>query len=345
MIGVVNVGAGWATGERHLPALKRDRRARLLGVVDVHPERARELARRHDLPHWGTSLDEAWVREARCAVIGVPPLEHGRVVADALGHGLDVLCEKPFIVPAERGRELADEAAAAGRVLAVVQNFQFSRGGQRLFELVGSGELGEIRSVHGFQLSNPARRLPVWAAALPGGLALDETPHLLYLLRRLLGGLELRGADGIVSDGAVRQLTATFDGERAFGSIVLSFEAAISEWQLVVSGDRATAAFDLFRDVLVVLPNDGRHGGREVLRSSGLAIGSHLSGVLRSGLSRVGGRLLYGNDIVVARFLDAVEGRAERIEWMSAADGIAVVSCLEEILARVGAAGLRDGSL
>ena len=37
---VTCVGAGWATRERHLPALAADPRVRVLGVIDPHPERA-----------------------------------------------------------------------------------------------------------------------------------------------------------------------------------------------------------------------------------------------------------------------------------------------------------------
>ena len=50
----------------------------------------------------------------------------------------------------------------------------------------------------------------------------------------------------------------------------------------------------------------------------------------------VRGRLTYGNDEVVHRFVDAVLGDHERIRWMTADDGHAVVDCLEEIVRRAG---------
>jgi hypothetical protein len=48
------------------------------------------------------------------------------------------------------------------------------------------------------------------------------------------------------------------------------------------------------------------------------------------------GRLSYGNDEVVARFVDATRGDRDRIRGMSAEDGCAVVSCLETLVARAG---------
>ena len=47
-------------------------------------------------------------------------------------------------------------------------------------------------------------------------------------------------------------------------------------------------------------------------------------------------RLLYGNDEVVHRFIDGVEGRADRLRWISAEDGVAVVECMEAITGALG---------
>jgi predicted dehydrogenase len=335
-VSVVCVGAGWATGERHLPALVRDRRVSVLGVVDPHLERARALAARYDLPHAGTDLDEPWARSASAVTVGAPPWAHGDLVEDAIERGWHCLCEKPFVLPSERGVELARRAAAAGLVLAVVHNFQFSRAGGRLFAAVESGRLGELESVYGFQLSNQRRRLPHWHASLAGGLFLDETAHLLYLTRRVLGALEPRVVDARLRDREIRDLTATFEHATVWATLSLNFNASISEWQFVVAGSKAVAAFDLFRDILVVVPNDKAHGARDVLRSSGALLGGHAAGFVSSGLRMARGRLSYGNDDVVTRFVDAISGDRSRIAGMSAEDGCAVVECLEALVVRAG---------
>jgi hypothetical protein len=48
------------------------------------------------------------------------------------------------------------------------------------------------------------------------------------------------------------------------------------------------------------------------------------------------GRLSYGNDDVVTRFVDAISGDRSRIAGMSAEDGCAVVECLEALVVRAG---------
>lgn len=308
----------------------------MLGVVDRHPERASALAARYGLEHSGVSLDEPWTAEANCLTVGTPPLSHARLVRTASERGWHCLCEKPFVLPAKDADEPLGRARDSGLVIGVVHNFQFSHSGARLFELLESGSLGSVEAVYCFQLSNPRRRLPSWYSELPGGLFLDEAPHLLYLLRRVLGRLEVRNVDARLVNGEIRDLAATFEHESIWASLSMSFTASVSEWQFLVVGDRAVAALDLFRQLLVVVPNDGAHRAREILRTTAAMVGGHLTGFVSSGARLVAKQLSYGNDEVVRRFVDAVEGRSERLEWMAPDDGIAIVACLEDILCRIG---------
>src|SRR6266516_3553251 len=209
------VGAGWATSERHLPALTRDDRVRVVGVVDRHPERAEAAARRFGVSHWGTSLDEDWVDEVECLTIGTPPPAHAQFVSTAIDRGWHCLCEKPFALP----------ASEAGRFV-------------------------------------------------------DAAPHLLYLTRRVLSGrLETRSVDARLDGNEIRDLTVTFEHDSIWASLAMSFNASVSEWQFIVVGRDAVAALDVFRDILVVLPNDGRHRAREILRSSTRMALGHVAGV------------------------------------------------------------------
>jgi scyllo-inositol 2-dehydrogenase (NADP+) len=333
---VVCAGAGWVTRERHLPAATSDPRVSVLGVVDPHRDRADAAARSFGLPHFGTSLDEDWTARADCLMIGAPPLAHAGLIQAAIRRGWHCLCEKPLALPAAEAARLVGAARAAGVVLGVVHNFQFSRSGARLFDLVEGGELGAVEAVHGFQLSNPRRRLPHWYPGLPGGLFLDEAPHLLYLLLRVLGRLEPRTVEGRLAGSEVRDLIATFDHESVWATLSMSFRASVSEWQFLVVAEHGVAALDVFRDILVVLPNDGAHRAREILRASAGMVAGHVGGVISSGVRLVRGRLRYGNDEVVLRFVDAVEGRHERLRWMSGEDGAAVVACIEQLLERSG---------
>ncbi len=333
---VVCAGAGWVTGARHLPALKAEPRFEVIGIVDPDPAKAAAMAAAFALPHSGTSLDEPWTERADCLTVGTPPFSHAASISTALDRGWHCLAEKPFALPPLEAANLVERARAAGLVLCVVHNFQFSRSGSRLFELVETGKLGTIEAAYAFQLSNPKRRLPRWYKSLPGGLFVDESPHLLYLLRRVLGRLEPRTVDARLDGTEIRDLVATFEHETIWATLSMGFGASVSEWQFVVVGSESIAALDIFRDILVVLPNDGSHRAREILRTSGRAVGAHVAGVVSSGVRMTAKRLSYGNNEVVGRFVDAIEGRPERARWMTGADGYEVVACIADLLARAG---------
>lgn len=339
-IRVACIGAGWATSNRHLPALRRDRRVRLVGIVDRHLERARAAAEKFDVPVAADSLAGAWTNEVDCVTIGTPPSEHAACVEAALERGWHCLCEKPFVLPSRRGAELTEIARKDDLVLAAVHNFQFARAGQRLFELIDSEALGVLHALYAFQLSNPRRGLlPTWYRSLNGGLFLDEASHLLYLMRRVLGRLETRQVDGRVVGTEVRDINATFAHETIWATLAMSFDSSISEWTFTVIGSEATAVWDIFRDLVIVLPNDDRHRARDVLASSRRLLTSHAGGFVRSGFGLIRHRLSYGNDQVVRRFLDAVEGDRERLQGIDGRDGCEVVACIEDLLAPLGLQG------
>jgi predicted dehydrogenase len=186
------------------------------------------------------------------------------------------------------------------------------------------------------QLSNPRRRLPAWYEDLPLGLFYDESPHFFYLLRGLAGkDLAFRSVDVIRSkDGASTpsKITALLDAHGTPVQIDMNFQAPLSEWHVGVLGTKRAAFVDLFRDILVVVPNDGQHLGRDILRTSAAAGLSHLVGTVRSGILLATGRLAYGNDEVVSKFSLACQGHRNGLVGISPEDGVAVVEMQHQVI-------------
>jgi predicted dehydrogenase len=323
------------TANRHIPAWMRDPRARVLGVVDRNTDRARALASRYKLPHWGASIDEPWIADATCASVGTPPDAHAETAVALLNRGLHVLCEKPMATTVADAGAMVACAEKRQRVLGVVHNFQFASAMNRARTLLERGALGELTAVHAVQMSNPSRRLPHWYPTLPGGLFYDEAPHLLYLLRSLLGDLRLSHltcrVDRSASAPQVQHLDAHFEHPSVWAQLTMSFNSPLSEWQFVLVGTRQLMAVDIFRDISILLPNDGQHSAGQILRTTGQGVREHLAGVVRSGIGFLTHRLLYGNETVVSRFLDAVSGTGEPT-GVSGHDGLAVVNNIHEIL-------------
>jgi scyllo-inositol 2-dehydrogenase (NADP+) len=341
------VGLGWVSTHRHLPALRANPLFDVVGVADRHDGLAATWARKLGLRHHvqASRIDDIpWLDEVDAIDVVTAPMSHHALIRDALLRGKHVLTEKPFAMTVAEGEELVALAARQQRVLAIVHNFQFASSMQRLLHDLDSGAIGAVRSIGAMQWGNPGRRLPTWYEELPAGLFFDESPHLLYLLRRLSPApLQLRHVEGWPSTMGLRTpaaIDASFQADTPHGPIPLTlscrFEAPLSEWHVSVAGDRAAGFVDVFRDIYIRLPNDGRHEAPQVLRTSWQATLQHWARHFVNGPLHLRGKLLYGNTTVVERFGRAVlEGGAP--EGIAATDALAVLKLQHEIITRASA--------
>jgi scyllo-inositol 2-dehydrogenase (NADP+) len=317
----------------------------LVGLIDRHPGTAEREAAKHGCrrSHCGDDLASVpWLDEVDALVVATTPFTHYAIIDSALAHGKHVLTEKPFAMTVGEGQDLVARSQASRRVLAIVHNFQFASSTRRLLDDMASGAIGNITGVVAQQYGNPARRLPRWYEQLPLGLFYDESPHLLYLLRRLSPGpLRMLACDVFPStSGKVTPalIQAQYASQRADGTAIpvtlsLHFESPVSEWHVAVLGDRALGDVDVFRDIYLRLPNDREHATMSVLRTSLAATWGHWSQHVTRGPLHLTGKLLYGNDEVYARFHAAVASGAPLAD-ISAEDALAVLRMQHEILER-----------
>ncbi len=341
-IGVV--GLGWVATHRHLPALRANPLFDIVGVVDRNPSLAAAWAQKlHVRNHAQASrlADVPWLDEVDAIDIVTAPMSHYALIREALAAGKHVLTEKPFVMSVAEGEEIVAMAASHRRVLGIVHNFQFADSMIRLLGDLQSGAIGTLRSVSAMQWGNPGRRLPGWYEELPAGLFFDESPHLLYLLRRLAPSeLKLRHVNAWPSTKGLRTPAAidvAFEATATHGLVPITlscrFEAPLSEWHVSVLGDQAAGLVDVFRDIYIRLPNDGRHETTQVLRTSFQATLQHWKRHFINGPLHLGGRLLYGNPTVVDRFGRAVLDGGQP-EGMSGADALAVLKLQHDIIGR-----------
>ena len=347
-IGVV--GLGWVSTHRHLPALMRDPRFEVVGVADRHADLAAHWARRLRLPmHCAASTiaELSWLNQVDAIDVVTAPMSHHGLIRDALSAGKHVITEKPFTITLSEGESLVAQARAADLRLAIVHNFQFADSTCRLLRDMQAGAIGTVRSIVAFQWGNPKRRLPTWYDELPTGLFYDESPHLLYLIRRLAGApLELSSVDSCASTLGHRtpaSIDASYRAHLASGTIPVTvscrFEAPLSEWHVAVLGDKAAGVVDVFRDIYLRLPNDGAHVTSTVLRTSWRATAMHWARHLINGPLHLSGRLLYGNREVFKRFADAIDSGRDAAD-IGPEDALAVLRLQHGIVDRVEPRGL-----
>jgi len=113
-VGVVGVGY---LGQFHAEKYARMEEAELVGVVDVNPSRAKEIAKRtHTQPF---SHHPELFKRAQAVSIAVPTAFHHAIAKDFFLHGIDVLLEKPISRTLEEADELIGLAASKGLILQV----------------------------------------------------------------------------------------------------------------------------------------------------------------------------------------------------------------------------------
>jgi predicted dehydrogenase len=295
----------------------RDPSFEVIGLIDRQPQRAEHVAQQLKIKHHacaGSLVDVPWLNDIDAVMIGASPHAHYPLIAEALRARKHVLTEKPFTMSVAEGEELVKLAKENDRTLCIVHNFQFASSTKRLLHDLEAGVFGNIRSITAHQFGNPERRLPAWYEGLPLGLFYDESPHMFYLLRRLAPGtLTLRHATVVPSSTGLKTpclITAHYQCNAPHGSIPvmlnMNFESPVSEWQVVVCGERYMGIVDVFRDIYVRLPNDGAHTTATVLRTSLSATWQHWLQHFTSGIRHLRGTLFYGNDDVFSCFARSI---------------------------------------
>jgi len=195
-------------------------------------------------------------------------------------------------------------------MLCVSHNFLFSRAARKAERFLAGSEVGYAA---GLQLSSLRRRLPTWYHELPGGLLHDECPHMLYTLAHFLGPLELDHARATWDPATGLPATAEIllRGPRGLGQVTMVFDTPVSEWHVGLVAPDRVVDLDLFRDIAMCVRSDRAHKAGDVLRSSLAGVGGHLAGFATSGARYVTGRLFWGHDELIRRFVDATQGRGE----------------------------------
>jgi predicted dehydrogenase len=121
-IGVVGVGS---LGFHHARLLRDVAGARLVGVYDVSPERAREVAQELGVRTFPTL--QSLLREVEAAVVAVPTTGHATVALEALREGVNLLVEKPLARTLAEADSILDAAEQRGLLVATGHVERFNR--------------------------------------------------------------------------------------------------------------------------------------------------------------------------------------------------------------------------
>ncbi|HSX30427.1 MAG TPA: Gfo/Idh/MocA family oxidoreductase [Candidatus Saccharimonadales bacterium] len=342
---VAIVGAGNISNTRHIPALKKLKNVEIVGVVGVKLKNVERTLKQHHIVNSLLITDGSfyeslkscdWFQTVDMVAIGAPPRDHFAMVEASLRNNKHVLVEKPMTMDEAEADKLIALAKKQRKQFCVMHNFQFTSGIQRLERMIANGELGNIVSFYETQLTNRRRRLPEWYKDLPLGLFYDEAPHFMYLLEKFGGPLVVQnsfaqyGPDK--TDETPQLLSVSLTAGRYPVNIFLNFDAPVCEWWFVACGDKKIAFYDLFKDILVVLPSDNEHYAADILKNSLRTSSQFWGGFIKNGFKMVSGNLLYGHETVMRKVVEAVAGNQAVDPDINAEAGRRTVAYMEAIV-------------
>jgi predicted dehydrogenase len=209
----------------------------------------------------------------------------------------------------EESDELIDLAKSKGKQFCVMHNFQYADQMRKLNKYIENKTYGEIVSITELQFTNRFRRLPEWYNDLPLGLFYDEAAHFIYLLQKHGGKLSIENAHAVYNDGKeATPITLNVDAHAGKVPVhmILNFNTPICEWYYIVSFDKVIFVYDFFKDILIKIKTDNEHMSGDILRNSFSYTFQYWWGFIKNGFKMVTGNLLYGHNVVLGNFINAI---------------------------------------
>jgi len=188
MLRWVVVGIGDIAIKRVLPAIQREPRSALYGVVSRDPAKGRS----HSDRVW-SELGHALADPAVEAVyIATPVFLHAPLTIAALRAGRHVVCEKPMAMNYQEAAEMVRVACETGKTLGVAYYRRFYPKVLRARDLIAAGVIGkpvfaELTCHHWFTAADGYRAWLIDPARAGGGPLYDIASHRIDLLNFLFG--------------------------------------------------------------------------------------------------------------------------------------------------------------
>ena len=181
-IRVAVVGAGY-WGPNLVRNFNQSKEAEVTLVCDVDEARLNHVQNLY--PHVRVSKDRQEATQGQgidAVCIATPVRWHYDMAKEALSCGKHVLVEKPMTTDVAHARELVELAKKEDRVLLVDHTFEYAPAVNRIKDIIGSGELGEI-----YYVSMSRLNLGLFQKDI--NVIWDLAPHDISILDYVLGAV------------------------------------------------------------------------------------------------------------------------------------------------------------
>ena len=184
------IGCGGIAARRTIPEFKTMvSNARIVSVMGMSPNRAKEVAERFDVTHSCDTVEELLEQDIDAVYIATPQNVHCRQTVQAAKAGKHILCEKPIAVTVAEVEQMQAACDDAGVKFMLAWCMRQNVYNRKARELVQAGQLGKM--VMG------RAQLTCWYPPIPGawrqdvsishgGSLLDMGTHCLDMLEWIM---------------------------------------------------------------------------------------------------------------------------------------------------------------
>lgn len=146
---IIVAGCGGMSQAWISDTIKREH-TRIVALVDVHEPAAQATAERYNLqvPIFTNLADALAATDANLVFDITIPASHKQIVTTALQAGVHVFGEKPMAESIADAEEIVQVSERTGKRYAVMQNRRFVKNIRAFRDIVQSGALGTIGSIH-----------------------------------------------------------------------------------------------------------------------------------------------------------------------------------------------------
>jgi predicted dehydrogenase len=268
------IGCGDVTEVKSGPAFKKVKNSELVAVMRRNGEKAKDYARRHNVPKWytdaGSLINDT---DVNAVYIATPPSSHEEYTIAALTAGKPVYVEKPMALNAASANRMVETAREKNVKLSVAHY----RNAQPLFkkikQLLDEKIIGDVRFVksefyrQSFSTEELAVSKTAWRvdpAIAGGGIFHDIAPHQFGLMYYFFGEPEratgiatnqagLYAADDLVTGSILFKNGVVFNGTWCF-NVSMADEKDSCE----IVGEKGKIVFTFFNQRQVSVTSSGK---------------------------------------------------------------------------------------
>jgi len=217
MLNVAVIGVG-NMGRNHARNYSEMSRTNLVGVCDINPKIAQEVAKSFNTNFYVNYKVLIDKEKPDAASIAVPTKYHKDVALDFIKKGIPILIEKPLAANVKEAQKIAKEAFRKNITLAVGHIERFNPAVLKLKELVGNKKLGDILSII-------VKRVGLFPPQIKDvNVVTDIAVHDLDIITNILGGLPrfvYASGSGALTNGREDHVEIFLDYE-SFGCFIQS---------------------------------------------------------------------------------------------------------------------------